>query len=137
MLLLTGGETLEVVIKFLTHYCGETDSKNIEVILATLVNMRNSQQQELSEWKKFLTTARFGAKLDSDKQIYSLPLEFTEKEAFDAMVLLLEEQYKTIKSDDLGGCLSDLLYGTYGDTSDPATNYFWQKFLHEVKGIKH
>lgn len=134
MLLLNVGESLEVVIKFLSLHCSETESDNINLILKNLIKIRDGKQSYLTEWTQYLDRARI---INLEKNNQAISREFTEQEVFDAMVILLEDNYKKTKSDDLGGCLSELGYVEYGETADSAMAELWQKFLHEAKGIQN
>lgn len=56
----------------------------------------------------------------------------TEKQAFQTMVLFLEEFYQRTKSDEVGGLLSDLLMSEEGLTADPAAWEDWQKCIEKI-----
>lgn len=142
MIFLNLQDSLEIVIMFLSHYCNETKSDNLKLILNTLKKIHNSSKTniDLINWELYLNQAKNN--LQKSKTYPNIAYKnqsilFTEQEVFDAMILLLEENYKKSQADDIGGCLSDLAYCDYGETADPATAYFWQKFLAKVVTQKH
>ena len=122
---------------FLSHYCSETESDNIKVILNALEQITGNVQTKTDsiDWAKYLEQAKINLRHKNyyTRQSRNNSILFTEQEVFDAMVLLLEEKYKIAEARDLGGCLSDLAYYEYGETADPAMADFWQKFLIDVK----
>ena len=56
----------------------------------------------------------------------------TERQAFDAMVMFLEQFYERTDSDDVGGLLSDLMINVDNQTADPAA---WQDWLNCVQRV--
>ena len=59
-------------------------------------------------------------------------MELTTKQAFEAMVLFLEEFYNRTQSDDVGGLLGDLILLEDGSTADPAAWYDWVECVEKV-----
>ena len=59
-------------------------------------------------------------------------VELTEKQAFRAMVLFLQNFYNRTQSDGVGALLGDLMFFEDGTTSDPAA---WQDWLESVEEI--
>lgn len=62
--------------------------------------------------------------------------KLTERQAFEAMVLFLEDFYKRTQSDEVGGLLSDLLISEGGTTADPAAWEDWMESVRKVLAIK-
>lgn len=58
--------------------------------------------------------------------------KLTEQQAFEAMVLFLENFYEHTKSDDVGGLLGDLILLEDGSTADPAAWDDWMKCVSRV-----
>lgn len=58
--------------------------------------------------------------------------KLTEKQAFRAMVLFLEDFYKHTKSDDVAVLLGSMMFLEDGTTADPAV---WQVWLESVENI--
>jgi hypothetical protein len=56
----------------------------------------------------------------------------TERQAFEAMVLFLEEVYARTESDDIAGLLSDLMITADNQTADPAAWQDWLACLRKV-----
>jgi hypothetical protein len=59
-------------------------------------------------------------------------ITLTEKQAFQTMVLFLEEFYQRTNSDEIGGLLSDLLMSEEGITADPAAWEDWQNCIQQI-----
>ena len=59
-------------------------------------------------------------------------ITLTEKQAFQTMVLFLEEFYQRTNSDEIGGLLSDLLMSEEGITADPAAWEDWQNCIQKI-----
>lgn len=59
-------------------------------------------------------------------------MELTIKQAFEVMVLFLEEFYNRTQSDDVGGLLGDLILLEDGSTADPAAWYDWVECVEKV-----
>ena len=57
----------------------------------------------------------------------------TDKEAFLAMFVFLQERYERLRSDDLAALLSDLSLLPDGGTADPAA---WQSWLTAIEKAK-
>lgn len=58
--------------------------------------------------------------------------QLTDRQAFEAMVLFLEQFYDRTQSDDIAGLLSDLMIAADNQTADPAA---WQDWLSCVEKI--
>ncbi|WP_008310588.1 hypothetical protein [Leptolyngbya sp. PCC 6406] len=58
--------------------------------------------------------------------------QLTERQAFEAMVLFLEQVYERTESDDIGGLLSDLMIAANNQTADPAAWQDWLNCIHQV-----
>jgi len=58
----------------------------------------------------------------------------TARQAFDAMVLFLENYYQQTKSDDVGALLGDLSFDIWsnGSTADPGAWSDWMECVHKV-----
>lgn len=56
----------------------------------------------------------------------------TERQAFKAMVLFLEQVYERTESDDIAGLLSDLMIAADNQTADPAAWQDWLDCLQKV-----
>ncbi|MGG6296932.1 hypothetical protein ACQ4M4_21260 [Leptolyngbya sp. AN02str] len=56
----------------------------------------------------------------------------TEDQAFEAMVLFLEQFYERTKSDDVAVLLGQLIILEGGGTADPAVWHDWIECLHQV-----
>lgn len=126
MLFLTEQEALQAVIMFLEHYCSETKSDNLKNILNQLKEAK--KKNTLDTWSRALRASK-GTNFTSTQPV----ILFTEKEAYDAMISILEREFAQSKAADIGGCLSDICYVDYGETADPASAYFWKKILHSLK----
>lgn len=48
------------------------------------------------------------------------------------MYALLGDIYMQTNSDDIGGFLSSMLHGYYGETTDPAVWNDWEQFLKKI-----
>ncbi len=59
-------------------------------------------------------------------------MQITRKQAFEAMMLFLEEFYNRTQSDDVGGLLGDLILLEDGSTADPAAWYDWIECVEKV-----
>ena len=59
-------------------------------------------------------------------------MTLTEKQAFPAMVLFLEDFYHWTNSDDIGRLLSDLLMSEEGITAAPAAWEDWQNCIQQI-----
>ena len=59
-------------------------------------------------------------------------MTLTEKQAFPAMVLFLEEFYHRTNSDEIGGLLSDLLMSEEGITADRAAWEDWENCIQPI-----
>ena len=59
-------------------------------------------------------------------------MELTTKQAFEAMVLFLEEFYNRTQSDDVGALLGQLRLFEDGSTADPAAWYDWVECVEKV-----
>jgi hypothetical protein len=62
--------------------------------------------------------------------------KLTERQAFEAMVMFLEQFYERTDSDDIGGLLSDLMMATDGQTADPAAWQDWLSCIRQVTSVK-
>ena len=59
-------------------------------------------------------------------------MQLTRKQAFEAMVLYLEEFYNRTLSDDVGALLGQLILLEDGSTADPAAWYDWVECVEKV-----
>lgn len=59
----------------------------------------------------------------------------TERQAFEAMVLFLEQVYERTESDDIAGLLSDLMLAADNQTADPAAWQDWLACLQRVTPV--
>jgi hypothetical protein len=59
-------------------------------------------------------------------------ITLTEKQAFRAMVLFLQNFYNRTQSDDVGSLLGELMFFEDGTTADPAA---WQDWVESVEEI--
>lgn len=59
-------------------------------------------------------------------------MELTTKQAFEAMVLFLEEFYNRTQSDDVGALLGQLILLKDGSTADPAAWDDWVECVEKV-----
>jgi hypothetical protein len=62
--------------------------------------------------------------------------KLTEKQAFEAMVLFLEDFYQRTQANEIGGLLSDLLMAENGTTADPAAWQDWMDCVQQVLAAK-
>ncbi len=58
--------------------------------------------------------------------------KLTERQAFEAMVMFLEQFYERTDSDDVGGLLSDLMINANNQTADPAAWPDWLTCIRQV-----
>ena len=134
MLKLTREEALKAMVFFLQQYYEDTKSIDTKNIIEYLLKNKDDKilNTALAEWEKCLKYE----KIKSMQFLENSAVNFTEENAFEAMVKFLEEYYEATDSDDIGSLLGDLLHGDYGSTSDPAAWYIWQKCLQKVKAEK-
>ncbi|MBW4637936.1 MAG: hypothetical protein KME05_06820 [Gloeocapsa sp. UFS-A4-WI-NPMV-4B04] len=59
-------------------------------------------------------------------------MQLTRKQAFEAMVLFLEEFYNRTQSDDVGALLGQLILFEDSSTADPAAWYDWVECVEKV-----
>lgn len=59
-------------------------------------------------------------------------MQLTRKQAFEAMVIFLEEFYNRTQSDDVGALLGQLILLEDGSTADPAAWYDWIECVEKV-----
>ena len=140
MILLTKQEALKTIILFIKIYCDETNSNDAKNILNSLIKVEQNKvsENELINWGDYLDNARKMILEQGSEKSFSTNIELvSEQEAFEAMILLLEEYYNKTNSDDLGAFLGDLSHPEYGETADDAAWYDWQECLHQVKTSKN
>jgi uncharacterized protein (DUF2225 family) len=135
MIILTKQEALSAIILFIKMYYDETHSRDAKNILNELQNIQNVTRENAAiNLDHYLDNARkIILKQVQRNQVDSALGLVSEQEAFEAMILVLEEYYYKTDSDDLGSFLGDLLHGMYGSTSDPAAWEKWQECLKKIK----
>ncbi len=133
MLMLNNEEALNVFIAFLEQYYDRTCPNDTGIIAEALrnKNCRTHEQQDLlNSWENSLKEIAYSQLKKNGLENIN---EYTEKDVFEAIILMLEKYYEKTNSDDIGSFLGDLQHPSYGVTADPAAWHDWQRCLQQIK----
>lgn len=135
MIMLTKEESIKLVNEFLQYFFDCSTEYEVILLLNNLIELsKNNVKVSKINWEKYLIAAKSKLTKEGSHSFNGIEDNKTisEEQAFDAMILLLEDIYEQTASDDIGSFLGNLLHEEYGATSDPAAWYNWERFLQKV-----